>query len=283
MRPAVPPPDLPLPFPLRVPGAMSATPALVLLLFSSALPLLSDHALAQSAVDEPKEPNEPNEPTARAVLDAADRILAPERYTAQIKMTARRPDGSVRDYSYNVAKSGNDLLRLTFTGPKTLSGHAALRRGAELWRYVPSLKRAMRVSGRADFESGDFRNADVLRLQLARDYEPQSMKRVGDTFVLSLKATTADAAYDAMTLTVRADDFMPLKEELYASSGKLLRVLDCLEPRVFESAGRKHRAPSVFKMTNMVAQGRSTEMVIVSLSLADSLPDSLFAVEALGH
>jgi outer membrane lipoprotein-sorting protein len=224
-----------------------------------------------------------DEPTAQAVLEAADRILAPARYSADIKMVAKRPDGTAREYAYRVSKSDDDKLLLTFTAPSTLSGHSALRRGSELWRYVPSLKRAMRVSGRSDFESGDFRNADVLRLNLARDYKPKAMTREGDNFVLDLIATNDEAAYDAMKLTVRASDNMPLKEELYASSGKLLRILECSEPKDFPSKNGTHRAPSVLKMTNAVAQGRSTEMTIVSLSLEKELPASLFQVESMGR
>lgn len=229
------------------------------------------------------EPSAESGPSAQQVLEAADRILAPARYTAEITMVARRPDGTSREYAYKVAKSDDDKLLLTFTAPSTLSGHAALRRGSELWRYVPSLKRAMRVSGRSDFESGDFRNADVLRLNLARDYAPKGMKREGDTLVLDLVATSDEAAYDAMRLTVSAKDFMPLKEELFASSGKLLRVLECSSPKDFTSPNGTHRAPSVLKMTNAVAQGRSTEMTIVSLSLEKELPASLFSVESMGR
>lgn len=213
------------------------------------------------------------------VLAKVDQILSPEHYRAEIHMTARRPGGETREYVYQVAKSGDDNLKLLFTAPATLAGHAALRRGSELWRYVPSLKRAMRISSRADFESGDFRNADVLRLRLARDYLVKAMRADGELLVLDLVAKTEDAGYDAMTLWVRAGDYMPVKEELYGASGKLLRVLECTAPKDFHG----HLAPSVLKMTNMVARGRTTDMEIVSLKREERMPESTFAVEALGR
>lgn len=218
-------------------------------------------------------------PTAEEVLTRVDAILSPEHYRAEIRMTARRPGGEVREYTYTVAKSGDDNLKLSFTAPATMAGHAALRRGSELWRYVPSLKRAMRISSRADFESGDFRNADVLRLRLARDYQAKALRTEGELLVLELVARTDDAGYDAMTLWVQAKDFMPVKEELYGASGKLLRVLECSNPKDFSG----HRAPSLLKMTNMVARGRTTDMEIVTLKREERMPDSTFAVEALGR
>ena len=218
-------------------------------------------------------------PSGEEVLARVDSILSPEHYSAEIHMTARRPDGETREYAYLVAKSGDDNLKLSFTAPTTLAGHAALRRGSELWRYVPSLKRAMRISSRADFESGDFRNADVLRLRLARDYAVKAMRADGELLVLELTTRSDDAGYDAMTLWVQAKNFMPVKEELFGASGKLLRVLECSAPKDFSG----HRAPSLLKMTNMVARGRTTDMEIVSLKREERMPDSTFAVEALGR
>ena len=218
-------------------------------------------------------------PTGEEVLARVDQILSPEHYTAEIRMTARRPGGETREYTYSVAKSGDDNLKLTFTGPATLLGHAVLRRGSELWRYVPSLKRAMRISSRADFESGDFRNADVLRLRLARDYAVKGMRTEGALLVLDLVAKSEDAGYDAMTLWVQAADFLPVKEELYGASGKLLRVLECSAPKDFNG----HKAPSMLKMSNQVAVGRTTDMEIVTLKREPRMPESTFAVEALGR
>ncbi|MCC7108079.1 MAG: outer membrane lipoprotein-sorting protein [Deltaproteobacteria bacterium] len=218
-------------------------------------------------------------PTGEEVLARVDQILSPEHYTAEIRMTARRPGGETREYTYSVAKSGDDNLKLSFTGPATLSGHAALRRSSELWRYVPSLKRAMRISSRADFESGDFRNADVLRLRLARDYAVKGMRTEGALLVLDLVAKSEDAGYDAMTLWVQAADFLPVKEELYGASGKLLRVLECSAPKDFNG----HIAPSMLKMSNRVAVGRTTDMEIVTLKREQRMPESTFAVEALGR
>ena len=70
-----------------------------------------------------------------------------------------------------------------------------------------------------------------------------------------------------------------MKEELYGASGKLLRVLECSAPKDFNG----HIAPSMLKMSNRVAVGRTTDMEIVTLKREQRMPESTFAVEALGR
>jgi outer membrane lipoprotein-sorting protein len=217
--------------------------------------------------------------SADEVLAVVDRILAPDQYTATIDMVATRPNGVRNQYAYRVYKSGPDLLLLTFDQPAVLAGHSVLRRADDMHRYIPSLKRAMRVSSRSDFESGDFRNADVLRMHLARDYRATSMVVEGEQLVLDLSAHTPEAGYDRIKLWVAKQDFMPLREELFSSSRKLLRTLELTDVRDFGG----HRAPSTFVMRNEVAQGRSTRMTVKSLRIEKSIPESRFSIESMGR
>lgn len=234
----------------------------VIVLFGLALPLA---AHAQPKPDE--------------VLAKANAIIAPEAYTATVQMVAVRKDGTTKTYVFKTAKQGSDNLRLTFEEPKTLSGHELLRVGDDLWRYVPSLKRSMRIASRDDFEAGDFRNADVLRVDLVHDYKVTGMKDSGDNWVLDLVASTTQAGYDHIVYTVRKSDAMPLEQEFYASSGKKLRSLTFSAPVTFG----KHVRPSKVKMVNELARGQSTDMTIQSFELVDSIPPKTFQRESLGR
>jgi outer membrane lipoprotein-sorting protein len=218
-------------------------------------------------------------PKPEEVLASANAIVAPAAYKATIGMTAHRKDGTTKTYQFKTAKQGSDKLRLTFDAPKTLAGHEILRLGDELWRYVPSLKRSMRIASRDDFEAGDFRNADVLRVDIVRDYKVTSMKEDGDKYVLDLSASTKQAGYDRVVYTVRKADSMPLQQEFYASSGKKLRTLTFTNPTAFG----KHTRPSDVKMVNELAKGQYTEMKVSSFEVVDSIPDKTFRKESLGR
>jgi outer membrane lipoprotein-sorting protein len=213
------------------------------------------------------------------VLARANAIIAPEAYLATMQMVAVRKDGTTRTYVFRTAKQGADKLRLTFDEPRTLSGHEILRIGDDLWRYVPSLKRSMRIASRDDFEAGDFRNADVLRVDLVHDYRVTAMKDGGDHWLLDLVAATPQAGYDHIVYSVRKSDAMPLQQEFYASSGKKLRSLTFSAPVTFG----KHVRPSRVKMVNELAKGQSTDMTVQRFELVDSIPPRTFQRESLGR
>lgn len=218
-------------------------------------------------------------PSKEQVLASANAIIAPEVYKATVEMVAVHKDGTKKTYVFKTAKQGGDKLRLTFDKPNTLSGHEILRLGDDLWRYVPSLKRSMRIASRDDFESGDFRNADVLRVDLVRDYKITAMTESASTWVLDLAASTKQAGYDRVLFTVRKNDNMPLTQEFFAASGKKLRSLTYSEPTAFG----KHTRPSKVKMVNELVSGQYTDMTIKEFEVLQAIPDKTFQRESLGR
>jgi len=224
-------------------------------------------------------PAQPATTNGDTVLAKANAIVAPTAYRATVQMVAQRKDGSAKTYVFKTAKQGGDKLRLSFDEPKTLAGHELLRLGDDLWRYVPSLKRSMRIASRDDFEAGDFRNADVLRVDLARDYKVSAITDIGESWRLELTAATPQAGYDRILYTVRKSDFMPLQQEFFASSGKKLRSLTFSAPASFGG----HIRPSKVMMVNELTKGQSTEMTIQSFEVVDAIPDKTFQRESLGR
>lgn len=219
------------------------------------------------------------EPTPTEVLAKANAVVAPTAYRATIEMVAHRSDGKLKTYQFKTAKQDHDKLRLTFDAPRTLAGHETLRLGDDLWRYVPSLKRSMRIASRDDFEAGDFRNADVLRVDLVNDYKVTAMKADGSNWILDLEAATKQAGYDRVVFTVRKSDFMPLEQQFFAASGKKLRTLTFSSPTPFG----KHTRPSKVKMVNELVKGQYTEMAIQAFEVVDSIPAKIFQRDSLGR
>lgn len=219
------------------------------------------------------------EPSPREVLATVEGIVAPPAYEARIEMVAHRPGGDEKRYVYRVWKKGDDRLRLDFDEPRVLSGHSALRRGDDLFRYIPSLRRSMRISAREDFEGGDFRNADILRVNLSRDYSVTRMQREDDQYVLDLEARSREASYDRVRLWVRARDLMPVQQHFFTRSGRLLRTLSYGEPRRYGD----HVRPSRLVMRNAVTRGSYTVLRLLSFDVVDDIRESRFRVDSLGR
>lgn len=221
------------------------------------------------------------DPDAAELLARYDRAMGPENYEALATMTAHRDDGSTRTYRMRMLKKGDERFRLFFLEPATSRGQEILRQGDNSWLYMPNLKRSVRMANRDSFQGGDFNNADVMRVNYTADYEATLVDQPGDsnTWLLELKAKTADASYDRVLLWMSRADSMPVKGEYYSASGKMLRSAEFSEVRDFNGLKR----PAKVVMRNRLASKRFTELVLDSFETAVNPPASRFVLDDLGR
>ena len=227
-------------------------------------------------------------PDAAALVRRYDAVMAPPAYEAKMKMTAWREDGSQRGYVMTVQKSGDDKVRVSFAEPKSAVGQEMLRQGDNLWVYMPSLKRAVRLASRESFMGGDFNNADVLRVHWQSDYDAKVIAQAEGKVELELKAKVNDASWDRIRLwmtDVAAAASMPVRAEFFAASGKLLRTLEFSDVKQFgkgpgSSVGSER--PARLTMKNALVPSRKSEMSWESLVVAP-IADKRFSLEDLGR
>ncbi|MDP2342762.1 MAG: outer membrane lipoprotein-sorting protein [Deltaproteobacteria bacterium] len=223
-------------------------------------------------------------PSPDAFIRRYDAVMAPASYEAKVKMTAWREDGTQRTYVMTIQKSGDDKVRLSFAAPKSAVGQEMLRQGENLWVYMPSLKRAVRLASRESFMGGDFNNADVLRVHWQSDYEGKLTAQADGKIELELKAKVPDASWDRIRLwmtDVDAAVSMPVRAEFYAASGKLLRTLEFADVKAFGKDKNSER-PSRLIMGNALVPARKTEMTWETLDLSP-IADKRFSLEDLGR
>ncbi len=226
---------------------------------------------------------------AAALVRRYDAVMAPLGYEAKVTMTAWREDGSSRTYAMTVQKSGDDKVRVSFSAPKSAVGQEMLRQGENLWVYMPSLKRAVRLASRESFMGGDFNNADVLRVHWQTDYNAtvstaSSPGAPEATVELELKAKVPDASWDTIRLWMTnesASSSMPVKAEFYAASGKLLRTLEFKDVKAFGKDPSSAR-PSRLLMQNALVPTRKSEMSWQSID-AGAIADKRFTLDDLGR
>lgn len=220
-------------------------------------------------------------PSADELLRRYDEIMGPATFEAEMIMVAHREDGSTRTYEMKVLKSGDDKLRAAFSAPATAKGQEMLRKGDNMWLYMPNLKRAVRVASRDSFMGGDFNNADVLRVNYSADYTAKLVEETPEAYVLELKAKSPEVAYDRVKLWMtKGDKPQPLRSELYATSGKLLRTAQFSDVKDF---GGGYVRPARLVMKNELETQRFSEMTWRSVTLKDEIPPQRFTLDALGR
>ena len=87
-------------------------------------------------------------------------------------------------------------------GVLTAERSSTLRQGDNMWMYLPSVGKPMRITSLQSVTGGVFNNADIMRLDYAVEYDVKSMEEKGDSYLLDLKAKTGEVAYDKLKMWV---------------------------------------------------------------------------------
>jgi outer membrane lipoprotein-sorting protein len=221
------------------------------------------------------------EPTAEELLAKYDAVMGPSTFETESEMTAYREDGSSRTYVMKMLRGEDDKFRVWFKGPASVKGQEMLRSGDNMWVYLPNLKRATRIANRDSFQGGDFNNADVMRVNYAKDYAGKLVPSdVPDTYALELKAKSPDTAYDSIKLWLRKKDGMPVKGEYYGTSGQMLRSAEFTEFTEFEKG---YSRPARVVMRNELVKARRSELLLKSMKLNVDAPAQRFSQADLGR
>ncbi len=160
-----------------------------------------------------------------------------------------------------------------------------LKLDKQLWIYSPSTDRTIQISGHMLKQSvmgSDLSYEDMMddrKLTAVYNAKITGEEMLGDrkTIVLELTAKVEDAAYYAQKIWVDAVRFVPLKQELFAKGGKLLKRMEMKDIRQIQ--GRWFPATIVYK--DMLKQGEGTEFRMTSIKFDQEIPDYIFTKAAL--
>jgi outer membrane lipoprotein-sorting protein len=96
-------------------------------------------------------------------------------------------------------------------------------------------------------------------------------------WVITLKANTPDVAYQTQKAWVDKDRFIPLKKELFAKSGVLLKKMELSD--VIQIQGRWFPKKILFK--DVLKDGEGTEFLIEDINFNSAIPDYIFSKASL--
>ena len=159
------------------------------------------------------------------ILKKVDRNLEPESYESYRKLINIEPDGTKKEFVIYSVKKGKDQVATLFLSPTSDKGRSTLRQGDNMWLYIPSVGKPMRITSLQSITGGVFNNADIMRLDYAVEYDVKLIEEKGDLYLLDLKAKTGEVAYDKLKMKVDKKLLLPTEIEAYASSGMLMKTL----------------------------------------------------------
>ena len=211
------------------------------------------------------------------VLRQVDRNLTPESFESYRKLVNIEPDGSSREFILFSLKKGNDRVVSLFLSPASEQGRATLRLGDNMWLYIPSVGKPLRITNLQSVVGGVFNNADVMRLDYHVEYDVEQMEDQGETYLLTLTAKTTTVAYDGLKMTVDKKALVPREIECFASSGLLIKTLHFKEMTTFDGNIRR---PSVIETDSPLQKGYKSIMIFAEIKGRD-VPDEAFTLSFL--
>ncbi len=223
-------------------------------------------------------------PSAEMILEKIDENMTSENQVVTSKMIihGRRASRIIESKSWSVGDSKNFTEYLS---PAREQGTKMLKIDDNLWIYTPSTDRIIKISGHMLKQSvmgSDLSYEDMMESQeLTENYDA---KVTGTTvidevncWVINLIGKVDNLAYHKRKIWVDKNKYIPLREELYAKNGKLLKRMELKDIKNIN--GRWYPTKMIFK--DMLKRGQGTEFVIDDIKFDQNIPEYKFSKAGL--
>ncbi|HXQ29300.1 MAG TPA: outer membrane lipoprotein-sorting protein [Gemmatimonadales bacterium] len=224
------------------------------------------------------------QPTGDEVLRKVDRnMFADTRIVvSEMIIHGRRETRTVMSKSW---QRGTADAFTEYLAPAREKGTKMLKLGDDLWTYTPSTDRIILISGnmlRQSVMGSDLSYEDTMEdPRLEHSYVATvSATDTADgrnCWVLDLTAKEEGVAYYTRKVWVDTERDVPLREDLYAKSGRLLKTMRMSD--VTQVGGRWMPKHALYK--DVLKEGEGTEFIIDSVQFDAPVADYLLSKAAL--
>jgi outer membrane lipoprotein-sorting protein len=207
-------------------------------------------------------------------LNAKSRVL-----TSKMIVHGRRSSRTIESKNWVV---GIDKAFTEYLSPPREKGTKMLKLGDKLWTYSPQTDRVIQISGhmlRQSVMGSDMSYNDMMEdrplIELYEATLEGSVEIDGRShWIMLLEAKVKGLSYPKRRAWIDKEYLLPMKEELYAKSGKLLKTstMDGIK----KVQGRWFPSRFVFK-DELKRNSKGTEWVIDEIEFDIDIPESRFS------
>jgi len=224
------------------------------------------------------------QPAADEILKKVEKNMSSENriFESSMIIHGKRSSRTITSRSYSV---GDKKSFTEYLSPAREQGTKMLKLENQLWIYSPSTDRTIQISGhmlRQSVMGSDLSYEDMMDDRKLTDVYAASV--MGNdtvdgrkTWILELKAKVTDVAYYSRKMWIDQERYVPLKEELFAKSGQLLKRTTLSDVKLIQ--GRWFPMTIVYK--DMLKEGSGTEFSITDVKFNQKIPYYIFTKAAL--
>jgi outer membrane lipoprotein-sorting protein len=218
------------------------------------------------------------------MLNRVDKNMSARNRVFESTMTihGKRSDRTVQSRTYS---EGSNRSFTEYLAPAADKGTKMLKLEGQLWIYSPSADRTIQISGhllRQSVMGSDLSYEDMMDDRKLTDLYAavfSGNEKIGDrdTWVLELTAKVNDVAYYKQKIWIDRERFIPLRQELFARSGQLLKRTELSDVQNIQ--GRWFPTKVLYK--DMLKEGNGTEFKMTNIKFDQQIPEYIFTKAAL--
>jgi outer membrane lipoprotein-sorting protein len=222
---------------------------------------------------------------ARSIVKKADERSRGNTSRGEVVVRIVRPDWS-REMAMQIWSKGNDRALIRLTAPARDRGIAFLKRGKEVWNWIPSIERSIKLPPSMMSQSWmgtDFTNDDLVKeASIVEDYDhalagaDTLLNRACYRIELTPRPEAA-VVWSRVVVWIDRRDYLLLRAEYFDEDGALVSTL--VAESVALLGGRL--LPNRLSMRPADKPGHRTEMEYLSLVFDEPVDDAFFSTRNL--
>jgi len=223
-------------------------------------------------------------PSGEEIMRRIDRNMSSDNrfFTSEMIIHGVRNSRTVKSRTWTM---GDSKSFTEYLYPVREEGTKMLKLEDQLWIYSPATDRTIQIVGhmlRQSVMGSDMSYEDLMednKLLSHYNAEVTGSEQVNgkECWVVKLTAFDPDVTYQGKRLWVDKSRYIPLKEELYAKSGTLLKRTELSDIENID--GRWYPKKIVFK--DMLQEGEGTEFIVENIQFNIDIPDYVFSKGSL--
>lgn len=218
--------------------------------------------------------------TADDILNKVDANLTYDTRESTLSMTVTKA-GRAKTYVMHSYGRGADDAAVEYQEPARDKGTKMLKIGGDLWMWLPSVEKVQKISGhmlRQSMMGSDLSYEDLMQAQgwhkqykatLAGEETVDGKK----CWKLDMVAVSSDVSYPHRVTWVDESTYIPLKQELYALSGMLLKTWEMGDVKPVGT----RQWPMSMTIVDKVQANSSTSLTFTAIQFSVPLEDEVFS------
>ncbi len=217
------------------------------------------------------------------IIRRSEENLRGESSQATIEINIVRPSWE-RNITAASWSKGSEFSMILINAPARDRGTVFLKRQQEMWNYVPTINRQVKMPPSMMSQSwmgSDFNNDDLVReSSLITDYTHtllgKETLRGRECYVIeSVPTENAPVVWGKLKMYITVDGYLQLQTDFYDEYDELVQRMEGFDIEEFD--GRM--LPSRLRMTPMDVEGEFTEMTYKSLEFGVDFTSTFFTVQ----